>query len=292
MRLSPEALFSLHKGLPKLKQAIFQPPLFEDSTHRLWQCDTDAGAMMLKLCQSESLADSACWQIIEQLFDLRLPEHLAHMPNVRQLLLDNGHFPIPEVIACSHQTDAWPGFMLSRWVSGQRLTTEQLTDTMVRQLAQQMASLHQCQSDKWGQLINPEFAGNEWSPKLITTIETFTEEQYWLNKAIEELGNSSPSLFCPIMLDNRWDQYLFDGEEIISLVDIDAFVFGPAELELVLLEYQLNAEKAQLFSKAYQEIRPMPELNSVRLAYRLLLFSMNALGQASLEQWMNTATRF
>jgi len=284
---SPEALFSVYPGLPELKKATYQPPLFEDSTHQLWHCDTGAGPMMLKLCQFQNLADSACWQVIERLFGLYLPDYLANMSDVRQLLLARGSLPIPEVHACSHQTEQWPGFMLAQFISGQRLTSERVTDKIVLQLAQQLASLHQYQTSHWGDLLNPGFEATHWSRQLIATLQAHVTDQHWLEQGMKALAEFVPSTFCPIMLDNRWDQYLFDGERITALVDIDAFVTGPAELELVLLEYQLNPSQATLFANTYQNIRPMPELNPCRLAYRLLLFTMNALGETELERWMN-----
>ena len=270
--------------------------MFEDSTHQLWRCSTDDGEMMLKICRHRHLAYSACWQVMTELFGRYLPHALADIDLIQQRLEQSGNIPIPELIACGGQTPQWPAFMLNRIISGEMLNPSHITDDMVLQLAGHIAGLHANMSEQWGDLAAPQYPAALWPETLIKTLERQVAGQgvgeAWLSRAVSQTERITPGLFSPIMLDNRWDQYLFEAGKIRALVDIDAFVAGPRELELVLLEYQLDNAQAKLFADAYQKILPMPDLSQVRLSYRLLLFLMNALGEVDLDKWMQSPVKW
>lgn len=252
--------------------------------------------MMLKVCQQGALAVSPCWQIIEQLFGRSLADDLGNMDAVQALIEEKGQLNLPELIACESHNSGLPAFLLNRFVSGQMLTQAHLTDSMLQQFAEHMAQLHSHQFDCWGKLEGPDEAADVWSEQLLKTLVKQCAEQNiaepWLSLAVSQIEQINPSLFSPIMLDNRWDQYLFHDNEITALVDIDAFVAGPPELELVLLEYQLDQGQAELFAEVYQQSQTMPDLSKVRLTYRLLLFLMNALGETDLDKWMQAPVKW
>lgn len=289
-------LFAQHDDLPTLLSAKAIPAMFADSTHQIWRCETDAGSTMLKICQQRNLEQSPCWQIITQLFGRNLAAEMGRIGDIQQLLESHGKLPVPELLACRSQTAETPAFMLNRFVPGQMLTVEKLSDTMVAQLARHVASLHVQQQSAWGDLCHPQFDADFWPEALLKTLVRQAEQQGiaepWLPLVVSQLEQVNPTLFSPIMLDNRWDQYLFDADTITALIDIDAFVTGPRELELVLLEYQLDAHQAEVFARSYQETLALPELDGVRLCYRFLLFLMNALGETDLDNWMRQPVRW
>lgn len=270
--------------------------MFEDSTHQLWRCSTADGEMMLKICRHKNLAHSACWRVIKQLFGRYLPDALGEINLIQQRLEQQGSIPLPELIACGEQTQQLPAFMLNRIVSGDMLTQAHITDHMVAQLAGHIAGLHANALEQWGELAAPQYAATLWPETLMKTLVGQSDEQGigepWLSLAVSQIEHINPLQFCPIMLDNRWDQYLFEAGNIRALVDIDAFVAGPRELELVLLEFQLDNEQAAVFADAYHKILPMPDLSQVRLSYRLLLFLMNALGETDLDKWMQAPVKW
>lgn len=292
----PSYLFSHYPGLPRLLDAEAVPAMFEDSTHQLWRCDTVDGRMMLKICQHKNLAHSPCWQVIQRLFDLYLPDDLGLIDKVQIVLEQQGRIGLPELVACAGQSQKIPAFMLNRFVEGQMLTQDLLTDAMIEQLAAHIASLHSHESPHWGDLAAPQKTAETWPETLLKTLVNEAARQDigdpWLSLAVSQLEQISPVKFSPIMLDNRWDQYLFEADQIKALVDIDAFVCGPVELELVLLEYQLNHRQASIFANAYQQVQAMPDLSNVRLSYRFLLFLMNALGETKLDKWMRADTHW
>jgi hypothetical protein len=164
----------------------------------------------------------------------------------------------------------------------------------VIKLAKHLAVLHQQTSTTWGRLSKPTLKADEWSTRLHDVLVALVETneinipQDIVELVLEQTKMLQVEQFVPIMPDLRWDQLrlLENGE--LAVVDLDAFVIAPRELELVLLEYLLTPQQAELFKQVYQAYLPIPDLSDCRYSYRLLLFLMNVLGESSIENWMTS----
>jgi len=272
------------------------PAMYDDSTHQLWRCDTDAGQMMLKVCSDDNVQQSDFWQVMHRLFGVNLSDDLAAFKQVQQQMTNHSLFAVPELIACAGKTDTTPAFILSRFIHGDMLLKQHVTDAMVKQLAEHIAGLHLQQQPNWGKLYQADKSASLWPDYLIKTLVTTCQQRHigepWFSRAIAQIEHIQPHSFSPIMTDLRWDQFIFEADKITALVDLDAFVIGPRELELVLLEYLLTAHQAVLFKTAYEKFLPLPDLSNHRLSYRLLLFLMNVLGEIDLDKWMRSLAKW
>ena len=112
-----------------------------------------------------------------------------------------------------------------------------------------------------------------------------------LNTALQQAKAIEVDEFVPIMPDLRWDQFLQQNDRLSALVDLDAFVFGPKGIELVLLEYLLSEQQAEIFNRHYQQYAHIPDLTPFRISYRILLFLMNVLGEQNLDNWLDRGVR-
>jgi aminoglycoside phosphotransferase (APT) family kinase protein len=260
---------------------------FEDSTHQLWQCDTVDGSMVLKLCNRKSIHDSTFWQATNCLFKLNFPDSLAQIDKIHQLISELSPVAIPDFVAAQASS-----FVLVRWLEGDDVAVDIVSDGMVVQLADHMAQLHQHKRSQWGSVEQPLFLAKEWSERLANTLSLLADRQSIpsdiADQAIAQALSLEIDTFCPIMLDLRWDQMLHRQGDLCAIVDMDAFVIGPKELELVLLEYQLTAKQAVLFKHRYEQLikTNFPDLSACRDCYRLLLFVMNSLDETDVEKWM------
>lgn len=292
----PEYLFAANRHWPALIDAALMPAMFDDSTHELWHCQTADGPFILKVCEPDRLMSSATWQVMQSLFDFSLADELGSTQQVRHLINQHGLLAIPDVIDAAAPSGEAPGFILSRFADGESLNAEILSMSMVEDFARHIARLHQQAKADWGLLTVADKSAQQWPEQLIKTFLRFSSQlkigEPWLYRVMSDIEQITPSWFCPVMLDNRWDQYLHSSGRLTTLVDIDAFVMAPPELELVLLEYQLSEAQAACFAQVYQQYQPMPELSAVRSSYRLLLFLMNALGETDLDKWMRSATKW
>lgn len=264
------------------------PAKFEDSTHQLWQCETVDGPMVLKCCNHQTIQNSTFWQGMNQLFDMNFPASLDHIGKTHHFLNEAGMIQVPEFVASGASA-----FVLARYLEGADVDFEQVSDDMVVQLARHIVKVHQSKRSLWGTLEYAEFSSTQWSSRLQQTLRSLAQvnptaiPEAFIEEALQQAANFSIDSFAPIMLDLRWDQMLHQQGQLSAIVDMDAFVVGPRELELTLLEYQMNAEQAELFINIYQQTAEWPDLTEQRLSYRVLLFLMNSLGETDIHKWMN-----
>ena len=288
----PQLSASQQQNLPKLKQLTPLPARFDDSTHQLWHCDTIDGEMMLKVCDVDNVKQSSFWQGMALLFNADLPAQLGEFSAVYSVINEHSPLRIPEYIASSSNviSPQKQAFILNQFIAGSMIETHDIDDAMVIDLAQHMAQLHQHSTPIWGTLLAPKYRADQWSQRLQYTLKTLAENQaapkVLLADALAQCATIEMTHFVPIMLDLRWDQFLHQAGKLTTLVDLDAFVYAPKALELVLLDYILTVDQRSIFMAEYHTHHEAVDLSSVRTAYRLLLFLMNVLGERDLDVWM------
>ena len=286
--------------LPQLIQLTALPVMYDDSTNRLWQCETVDGSMMLKVCDGHNVNTSLFWQGMKDLFAIDLPEQLDKFEQVYSKVTEFSPLTIPDYIASDSATESEqsPAFILARLLSGFMVESHQINDEMVRDFAQHISDLHQNKRLTWGAFYSEGMDASQWPKRLRDVLITLAEMQTntipndLLSAALDVVDQCTVDSFVPIMPDLRWDQFLQQDGKLSALVDLDAIVYGPRELELVLLEFLLNEQQAAVFIKKYQQTHSLPNLSKVRKQYRLLLFMMNVLGEKNVDAWMQAPTRF
>lgn len=291
----PSLTPSQQQDLPALiKPASLITAKFADSTHQLWQCQTVDGPMMLKVCNRDTVAVSSFWQGINSLFAMSFPACLADMAAIYQRVQTISPLMVPEHIASDFAEPA--SYVLVRLIAGDDVNADAISDQMVQNLAHHISDCHRHQSATWGTLLTPHFSEDQWSTRLQYTLQQLaasqTIPQTILQEALQQAAKINHTDYVPIMLDLRWDQFLYQKSELLAIVDLDAFVTGPRALELVLLEYLLDESQAAIFKQRYELNHVIPNLTEVRTAYRLLLFLMNVLGEQNISAWMNTPRRW
>ncbi len=278
------------QNFPKLIQATPLPKMFDDSTYQLWHCDTVEGEFMLKVCDGNAVANSTFWQGMSLLFDVQLPAQLAEFKGVYDLISQHSPLMIPDHIASDseNKNKQQRAFILTKMMPGSMVEANDVDNAMVKVLAKHISQLHVQKQTIWGRAAQPELALDDWPIRLQHTLTTLAAPQdipeNLLAEALSQAKTIKADFAVPIMLDLRWDQFLQQNGKLSTLVDLDAIVYAPRELELVLLEYILTAEQAIIFKSEYQHAI---DLSQVRASYRLLLFMMNILGEKAINLWMN-----
>lgn len=248
--------------------------------------------MVLKVCDQHRIKKSVFWQGINSLFKADFPANLGDSATIYQRIAVMTDLTIPEHIA----SDA-ASFVLAAWLEGEAIKASCVSDAMVLQLADHLGKLHQQTQSKWGAFHQANLMSQDWSKQLIDTIELLAKNHHRgldkaiLTQALQQAKAVTAAEFVPIMLDLRWDQFLQCNNQLSALVDLDAFVIGPRELEFVLLEYILSERQAGLFKQQYQQYQAIPDLRRVRSCYRLLLFLMFVLGEPSLTEWLKVPAK-
>jgi hypothetical protein len=275
-------------SLPKLiAEPIAIPNKFEDSTHRLFYSQTEDGEMVLKVCNEATIVKSNFWSGTNRLFAADFPDSLGDIHSTHDFLEQNGTLTVPEFVSARANR-----YVLTRFLAGKDLESENIPDELVIQLAQHVARLHQYTYTSWGKLRAPQFSAIEWASRLHDTL-VFLAKQHdkliakpILADMLTRIKDIQETEFVPVMLDLRWDQFRRSSTNALALIDLDAFVIAPRSLDLVLLEYVLAPAQLALFKQNYTQTHSWPEHTENTRCYQLLLFLMNVLGESDLAKWM------
>jgi hypothetical protein len=290
-----------HAVLTECHTVTLLPRLFADSTHQAWSCsygvDYAEINCVLKICSVEDVENSPFWQVMQQLFAFDFVANIGRYDTVYQQIKGVTPLKIPRLIAAgSGSTVTQSGFLLTEFVDGSVIESSKVDIHHIEQLAHHLAALHQQTQNYFGPLYAPQLPIDLWGDALSETLTVFGRAQnidsVILDKVLMQVPNIRIEAFHPIMPDLRWDQFLVTDSGELSLIDLDALVWGPRELELVLIEYLLDPSQLSRFKAVYTQSHAMPDLDSVRGVYRLLLFVMNVLGESDLEKWMGRSVSF
>ena len=306
--------------LPKYEKIESIPQAFSDSTHHLWRLERsklDQKNHFLKICSN---TESPFWQIMRDLFDFDLRIGLANFADTYTFIDKSCSLEIPALIK-AETLENGNTYILTSKLKGKAVSN--INEQMITQLANHLAELHSNTRNTWGSLNNPKFNASDWSNRLQAVLQNSsnkwggvsraTARQRWSVSDDDPNGDIQSSIlqsdkylksalvactlietteFVPMMPDLRWDQFNQQKGSLSALVDLDAFVYAPRELDFVILEYLLSADQINIFIQTYTKHHSIPEINQVREAYRLLLFYMQILGEDDLEVWMNKETLF
>ncbi len=290
-----------HAVLKECHTAVLLSSLFADSTHQAWSCSygVDSAALncVLKVCSAEDVQDSPFWQAMQSLFAFDFVSNLGHYDIVYQQVKAATPLKIPRLIAAGSGGGVrQSGFLLTEFVNGRVIESSNVGEHHIEQLAHHLAALHQKTQDSFGPLFAPQLSLDLWGGTLSKTLTVLGRAQnidpVILDKVLTQIPSIRVEDFHPIMPDLRWDQFLVTDSGELILIDLDALVWGPRELELVLIEYLLDQSQLNLFKAVYTQLHAIPDLDSVRDVYRLLLFVMNVLGESDLEKWMGHSVSF
>ena len=280
--------------LPAFHSAEYVPQRFTDSTHELWRLELrqifeGESSAFLKICQN---TDSPFWRIQNDLFGLDLPKEIGRFSQLYDSIHKLSSLKIPKLLKSESFLED-RAYILSSALDGSVVEAADVTVKMIQQLALHLASLHQHQSDEGGNYTSPSIKPQEWPNRLKGTLLRFAKSSTLLipdsilEQALESCKNIDEKSFVSMMPDLRWDQFHQHQGDLYALVDLDAFVLAPRELEFVLLEYILTAEQIPDFIHTYSSYHGIPDISQVRPAYRLLLFLMEVLGEEDIQSWMN-----
>ncbi len=169
-------------------------------------------------------------------------------------------------------------------------------DGLLEELGYTLARLHSHSSPYYGHPAgHVRHPVSSWGTRLAETMRTLVQTLDVYDQRVEDMLEpiclaaqqivlTEPVLVMPD-IDPR--QFLADGTRLTAIVDTEAYVVGPREIDLLALEYVLDQRTAAAFSRGYQAVQPLPDLEPVRTVYRYLLRLLEVQGAVDLDEWMN-----
>lgn len=283
-------------------QSLFNTPVLEQSQFSaayeghgsgLYRVRTEAETVVVRLAREQ--VDGPFWQGAAHLFSLDISE-VFRLEALNAALDELTAIRVPRGLRKSIFDGR--AALVMELLPGERLDTFRgQSAAMLEAFGAEMARLHSARFDYWG-----TFEGKIRHPAVIfhrnlamtlrLLAHTFFVDDAAIMALLPDMTALALRLPPPenltfIHLDIDPTQFLTDGERVTALVDTEAVVLGPRELDFLALEYVFGAAEAAAFAKGYAGVLPLPDLSAVRPLYRYLQRLMEVQGDDPIDEWMN-----
>ena len=261
------------------------------NSNDVWLVQTEQGYHIVKVSGHEPRRpQSGFWLGLETLFGCDPARELVHQVSLSDYLNEHGAIPVPRVVKCdvSNQPFGKPYVILERMPGcsvryGSAEESEFVSDRKkMRQLGRHIGALHSSSGDAcFGNYPKTEMLPpHEFPTRLAHTLEVLAADVSTndpeVHKSLPRFVRMARDLSPPghislVMPDLVPGQFLSDEADITAQTDIESYVRGPVELELVVIESWIS--DAAAFQQGYEEVRGFfPNLREVRMAYRFFIY--------------------
>ncbi len=136
---------------------------------------------------------------------------------------------------------------------------------------------------------------DEFYPRALSVLDDLTTRfpiQGWADFRALLSQAPAPRWTVPMLLDWAGEQFVWQGGQPYALVDVEASVYAPPELDLCLSELPLSPAGAAEFQAGYSELLLFPDLTPHRAACRLILRALEVEGAPPLDEWLALPSLF
>lgn len=252
-----------------------------DSSNRVYQVEVEAGARyVVKIPKQVRENGSPFWRQMAAVFGLTSSSQLMALPTVAAQLQQQSIIPVPQMIQVEATAvpPATP-YALMSYLAGVPHEPDEFPASadMHYQLGQYVGYLHSQSYAGYGNILMAQLQPKvNFLPTLAATmhrtVTTFWHDEPALHGQIEQVVAQSDleavySTAALIMIDISANQFVYQEERISGVVDLDAYVIGPREWELTILELCITDPIA--FRQGYECYHPLPVFAPFRPLYRL-----------------------
>ena len=205
------------------------------------------------------------------------------------LMLNNPHIQTAQFITKSHKNK----YQIFKEVEGVSYEPDEFPndDNIEYQLGQFIGFIHNKSYDYFG---NQKIQFRSGFKEKMLNVMSEIIRIYWADSQavkvlFEEIrsSNISPNSYSLIMPDISANQFIFNENmtSIKAVVDFDAYVIGPREWELSVIEICLKNGKA--FKRGYEQYNPLPDINECRNFYRFFMYLCDPWEKQDLVDFIN-----
>lgn len=220
---------------------------------------------------------SPFWLMMKHVFSFTFEKQNVHLKEVYQALMENPHIPVAPFVAADSEG------MIYEYMEGRPWEEDEFPSGQDNEyrLGQYVGYNHQVAHKNCG-IIGAEDV-TDFYANVLSHMEECIHTQWNSEEPIdrevrhyfETLKESrfTSSKYSMMMVDMCADQFLFEGENIVSCVDLDAYVIGPVEWELSFLKTQIA--DWDRFKEGYETYQRMPEFEESSKLF-FFLMALNA----------------
>ncbi|GAE37715.1 hypothetical protein [Halalkalibacter akibai] len=285
-------------------QFLFQEPIkeiheltpgYENHASDVWLVKTDKQEVVVRSSRMVEEPNNDFWWGCKKLFGID-PRRVYDLENVNNILNNITLIPVPKIIN--------KGKVFSReFVVVEKLNGEVVQSfigqpsTVLQSLGEGLARIHVHKEDYVGTPSgNFKVKLEDFNQHLIDTMTELVSRFYFNQEQIEsklgEIHNliddlASPEYSSFVLVDMDPTQFLSNEKVITGLVDTEAYVIAPRELDFIGLEYVLDEKSAKEFKAGYEKVMEIPDLTKCRKPYRYLYRLLSVQGKVDLNVWLN-----
>lgn len=229
------------------------------------------------------------------------PGRIAALGPLNALLASLSSIPVPRVLR-SGVCGGRRCIVVERMAGTQLGGFAALSDAALEELGRGLAGIHLRSFPYYGSLDgNVRYEPGTFPRRLAETMRRLVAAHYGDDRRISEASEAmqAAALHLPVpgagslvMVDMDPSQFLTDGTRLTALVDTDAYVVGPRELDFIGLEYVCDQRSAAAIARGYRSLLPLPALSGVRPLYRYLYRLMEVQDAIDLDRWMQQPAVF
>ena len=241
-------------------------PGYEDHASDVWLVTTDDGEVIVRSSRMVGEPDNDFWWGCKKLFGID-PRKVYELENINLLLNQVTSIPVPRVI---HKGNAFSKvFVVLEKITGNVMSSfVNQPPSLLESLGEGLAKIHQYKLDYVGspsghfQVKLTDFHQHV-STTMVEIVKRFYSDEAAIKAKLSEITEllehlPAPSCSSLVLVDMDPTQFLSDGKAITGLVDTEAYVIAPRELDFIGLEYVLDERSVEHFKNGYERIKEFP----------------------------------
>ena len=268
-------------------QELFEDPIVELAELDPGFADHGSSVFCVRTAREHVIARSfraagaggSFWSTLRALFGID-PRVASEAGATYALLSETSPIPVPGLRRAAMA--AGREWLVVELMSGAPLTSfAELSDDGLRGLGRGLATIHRRRFDTLGSPSGSLRYPPADFPRRLAELFRKAADADPANAAMaDEMSAAAAALPPPeagalVLPDIFPPQFLARDGRVSAIVDLDAYVVGPRELDLVGLECFLDDRGAAHVARGYREIAELPALEHVRRAYRYFLWVLD-----------------
>ncbi len=259
------------------------------SSNRILRLPWEGGRCIVKQEHRKPEERSPFWFAMDYIFQSNFASQRRSVAALAPALC-NPHIPVAGVIC----TDETLKVQVFEEMEGRGYAPDTFPEDegVLYQLGQYLGFLHGRSWPAFGCWPSAEQPAASFGQRLLEAMESILErywqgdERAWTQFRAIRGSIPAPTAFHLMMTDLSANQFVYDEglHAIRGVVDLDAYVVGPREWELTILELCLPEGSA--FRRGYERYGALPDLSGCRDVYRFFSYLCDPWERADLSEFL------
>lgn len=270
--------------------------LLATSSNEVYRFTYENENYILKRNRLSMDALSPFWYTMYKVFDNSFELQRKNIKELLEFLKKNPSIEVAEIVSTSDKYQ----YQLYKEAEGLKYEPDEFPDNanIEYQLGLYVGYLHSITFNDYGIFPTPTHEGQYFKKEMLQCMQSLIGTYWKEDKNVLECFSRiqecriAPTTFSLIMPDISANQFVFsqDCSKINAVVDFDAYVIGPREWELSIIELCLSNRSA--FKDGYEAYCKMPDLSELRDFYRFFSYLCDPWEKKDLQSFLKSNVIF